>query len=199
MCSHEVGEPEYENHRFTNSAWTDYDENEHRRQRTCSTCGYSKYQYDEHYDSNNDGYCDSCGHQMFVRFSVTVPASLVISVSETGEVFTPTSAQISNDSAAEVKVTGITVSGENGWSVVPFTESMARAKVDSKLIGFKINNAATATVESNTASLAVNNGEWNIAAGTSLALSYDAVVSATSVPVSDEQVLTVYFVISWAS
>ena len=199
LCNHEVGDDELENHSFTNSAWVDYSDVEHRRQRTCSVCGYIKYQTDDHYDSNNDGYCDACGHQMFVRFSVTVPASLTIAMSETGQVFTADNAQIVNGSAAAVKVTGISVSGENGWNIVPFTEVMARSKVDSKQIGFKINNAATETAEGNTAVLTVSDGEWNIAAGASLALDYDAVVSATSAPVSDVQVLTVYFVIAWAS
>jgi len=40
-----------------------------------------------------------------------------------------------------VRVTGISLKTENGWTLVPFEYNMAAAKVDSKLIGFAIGGA----------------------------------------------------------
>ena len=68
-------------------------------------------------------------------FSVTVPAGLPLAVTEDGVVTASTDAAIENNSTCEVKVTGISLRTENGWTLVPFTYNMATAKVDSKLIG----------------------------------------------------------------
>ena len=130
--------------------------------------------------------------------SVTVPAVLPVAVSENGCVSTAGHAQIINDSDGAVVITGISVYGENGWSVVPFWQNMASEKVDSRKIGFKVNNACTDQVENNESELALNPWDWRIEQGSVLPLSYDAVVSATSVPFADVQVLTVIFVIAWA-
>lgn len=125
-------------------------------------------------------------------FSVTVPAGLPLAVTEDGEVTASTDAAIANNSTCDVRVTGVTLRTENGWTLVPFTYNMAAAKVDSKLIGFAIGGAASAT-EGNAESLALT-GDWSIASGGTLPLDYDAKVSATSVGI-DQQVLTVVFVV----
>lgn len=125
-------------------------------------------------------------------FSVTVPAGLPLAVTENGEVTASTDAAIANNSTCDVRVTGVTLRTENGWTLVPFEYNMAAAKVDSKLIGFAIGGAASAT-EGNAESLALT-GDWSIDAGGTLPLDYDANVSATSVGI-DEQVLTVVFVV----
>ena len=125
-------------------------------------------------------------------FSVTVPAGLPLAVTENGEVTASTDAAIANNSTCDVRVTGVTLRTENGWTLVPFSYNMAAAKVDSKLIGFAIGGAASAT-EGDAESLALT-GDWSIDAGGTLPLDYDAKVSATSVGI-DEQVLTVVFVV----
>uniref|UniRef100_UPI0040260D39 InlB B-repeat-containing protein n=1 Tax=Candidatus Scatomorpha intestinigallinarum TaxID=2840923 RepID=UPI0040260D39 len=125
-------------------------------------------------------------------FSVTVPAGLPLAVTENGEVTASTDAAIANNSTCDVRVTGVTLRTENGWTLVPFSYNMAAAKVDSKLIGFAIGGAASAT-EGDAESLALS-GDWSIASGGTLPLDYDAKVSATSVGI-DEQVLTVVFVV----
>ena len=125
-------------------------------------------------------------------FSVTVPAGLPLAVTENGEVTASTDAAIANNSTCDVRVTGVTLRTENGWTLVPFSYNMAAAKVDSKLIGFAIGGAASAT-EGDAESLALT-GDWSIASGGTLPLDYDANVSATSVGI-DEQVLTVVFVV----
>ena len=128
------------------------------------------------------------------RFSVTVPASLTVTVSEHGVVYTATGAGIVNNSSSAVHVSGVTLRAENGWTIVPYATNMAEQKVDSKRIGFAlggIQTAATGKSELLTAS------SMTISAGATLPLSYDAVVSASSAAIN-EQVLTIVFVVGWA-
>ena len=125
-------------------------------------------------------------------FSVTVPAGLPLAVTEDGVVTSSTDAAIANNSTCDVRVTGISLKTENGWTLVPFEYNMAAAKVDSKLIGFAIGNVCS-TAEGESESLALT-GDWKIDAGSTLPLDYDANVSATSVGI-DEQALTVVFVV----
>ena len=132
------------------------------------------------------------------RFSVIVPSCLPITVSENGIVTAAAYAQIVNSSTAAVKVTDILVSGENGWSVVPYSRDMASEKVDSRQIGLRINNAETGNCIDGTAALELTESEWIIPPGFALPVYYDAIVSASSVPIMDLQVLTVYFVVGWA-
>lgn len=128
-------------------------------------------------------------------FSVTVPAGLPLAVTEDGVVTSSTDAAIANNSTCEVKVTGISLRTENGWTLVPFEYNMAAAKVDSKLIGFAIGGAQS--VNGGESEALALTGDWNIEAGAVLPLNYDANVSATSVGI-DEQVLTVVFVVEEA-
>lgn len=129
-------------------------------------------------------------------FSVTVPAGLPLAVTEDGVVTSSTDAAIANNSTCDVRVTGISLRTENGWTLVPFTYNMAGAKVDSKLIGFAIGGAQS--VNSGDSEALTLTGDWNIDAGSTLPLDYDANVSATSVGI-DEQVLTVVFVVEEAT
>ena len=128
-------------------------------------------------------------------FSVTVPAGLPLAVTEDGVVTSSTDAAIANNSTCDVRVTGISLKTENGWTLVPFTYNMAAAKVDSKLIGFAIGGAQS--VNGGESEALTLTGDWNIDAGAVLPLDYDANVSATSVGI-DEQVLTVVFVVEEA-
>lgn len=128
-------------------------------------------------------------------FSVTVPAGLPLAVTENGEVTASTDAAIANNSTCDVRVTGVTLRTENGWTLVPFTYNMAAAKVDSKLIGFAIGGAQSEN--SGDSEALTLTGDWSIGAGSTLPLPYDAKVSATSVGI-DEQVLTVVFVVEEA-
>ena len=185
---------EYANHSLTYSAWASISATQHQRTITCSGCSYSNTDTGNHTDADGDGYCDDCGYAM-TRFSVTVPASLTMTVSKYGEVYTSDNAVIVNNSTGAVEVTAVTVSAANGWTLVPYNTGMATAKVDTKLIGFSLNGAQSATTgSSETLSLT---GTWSIPTGSSLPLSYDAVVSAMSEAVN-EQVLTVVFVLEWA-
>ena len=190
-CSYST--TDYGAHTFSYGSWTDYSSTQHRRTKRCTSCAYSSYDYADHVDSNGDGVCDGCEREMS-RFSVTVPASLTVTVSEHGVVYTATDAGIVNNSSSAVQVSGVTLRAENGWTIVPYATNMAAQKVDSKKIGFaldRMQTAATGKSELLTAS------SMTISAGATLPLSYDAVVSASSAAIN-EQVLTIVFVVGWA-
>ena len=127
-------------------------------------------------------------------FSVTVPVTLPLIVDEGGEVHVG-AAEIINASTGDVIVSSVSISAKNGWQLVPYTTDMAHAKVDAKQLGFKINDSVTTkTGDAETFSLT---SPWKIAENGKLPLSYDAVVSAVSQPVTEQDVLSVVFVLEW--
>ena len=127
-------------------------------------------------------------------FSVTVPVVLPLTVDESGEVHTG-SAEIINASTGTVVVSSVSISTKNGWQLVPYTTDMAHEKVDAKLLGFKINDAQTnKTGDTEIFSLT---SPWKIAENSRLPLSYDAVVSAVSKAVTEQEVLSIVFVLEW--
>lgn len=190
-CSYST--TDYGAHTFSYGSWTDHSSTQHRRTKRCTSCAYSGYDYADHVDSNGDGVCDGCGREMS-RFSVTVPASLTVTVSEHGVVYTATGAGIVNNSSSAVQVSGVTLRAENGWTIVPYATNMAEQKVDSKRIGFALGGIQTAATGK---SEQLNASSMTVSAGATLPLSYDAVVSASSAAIN-EQVLTIVFVVGWA-
>lgn len=190
-CSYST--TDYGAHTFSYGSWTDHSSTQHRRTKRCTSCAYSGYDYADHVDSNGDGVCDGCGREMS-RFSVTVPASLTVTVSEHGVVYTATGAGIVNNSSSAVQVSGVTLRAENGWTIGPYATNMAEQKVDSKRIGFALGGIQTAATGK---SEQLNASSMTVSAGATLPLSYDAVVSASSAAIN-EQVLTIVFVVGWA-
>lgn len=128
-------------------------------------------------------------------FSVIVPAVLPVTVDQNGKVYV-SNAEIVNHSTAAVQVSSVTLTAENGWTLVPYASDMSHAKVDSNQIGFKINSAQT----SKTGSMEQFEltSPWQINEEESLTLTYDAVVSALSQPVTNANILSVLFVVEWA-
>ena len=127
-------------------------------------------------------------------FSVTVPVTLPLIVDEGGEVHVG-AAEIINASTGDVIVSSVSISTKNGWQLVPFATDMAHEKVDARLLGFKINDSETTkTGDAETFSLT---SPWTIAENGKLPLSYDAVVSAVSQPVTAQDVLSIVFVLEW--
>ena len=127
-------------------------------------------------------------------FSVTVPVVLPLTVDENGEVHTG-SAEIINASTGAVVVSSVSISTKNGWQLVPFSTDMAHEKVDAKLLGFQINDAQTnKTGDTEIFSLT---SPWEIAENSRLPLSYDAVVSAVSKAITEQEVLSIVFVLEW--
>ena len=127
-------------------------------------------------------------------FSVTVPVTLPLVIDENGEVHTG-SAEIINGSTGEVVVSSVGISTKNGWQLVPFNTDMAHAKVDAKQLGFKINDSVT-TKTGNAETFALT-APWEIAENGRLPIRYDAGVSAVSKAVTEQEVLSVVFVLEW--
>ena len=127
-------------------------------------------------------------------FSVTVPVVLPLTVDENGEVHTG-SAEIINASTGAVIVSSVSISTKNGWQLVPFSTDMAHEKVDAKLLGFKINDSETENT-GNAETLTLS-APWQIAENGRLPIDYDAVVSAVSQPVTEQDVLSIVFVLEW--
>ena len=128
-------------------------------------------------------------------FSVTVPATLPLVVDESGKVYVA-SASIVNNSTGDVKVSSVSVTSKNGWEFVPYSTNMARAKVDAKQVGFKINSSETSkTGDSEVFTLAA---PWTVKEAGALSINYDAVVSAVSQPVTGQEIMSVVFVLEWA-
>ena len=128
-------------------------------------------------------------------FSVTVPATLPLVVDETGKVYVA-SASIVNNSTGDVMVSSVSVTSKNGWEFVPYSTNMARAKVDAKQVGFKINSSETSkTGDSEVFTLAA---PWTVKEADALSINYDAVVSAVSQPVTGQEIMSVVFVLEWA-
>ena len=128
-------------------------------------------------------------------FSVTVPATLPLVVDETGKVYVA-AASIVNNSTGDVKVSSVSVTSKNGWEFVPYSTNMAKAKVDAKQVGFKINSSETSkTGDSEVFTLAA---PWTVKEADVLSINYDAVVSAVSQPVTGQEIMSVVFVLEWA-
>ena len=123
-----------------------------------------------------------------------MPVVLPLTVDENGEVHVG-AAEIINGSTGEVVVSSVSISTKNGWQLVPFDTDMAHAKVDAKQLGFKINDSVTTkTGDAETFSLT---SPWTIAENGKLPLSYDAVVSAVSKAITEQEVLSIVFVLKW--
>ena len=128
-------------------------------------------------------------------FSVTVPATLPLVVDEAGKVYVA-SASIVNNSTGDVMVSSVSVTSKNGWEFVPYSTNMAKAKVDAKQVGFKINSSETSkTGDSEVFTLAA---PWTVKEADVLSINYDAVVSAVSQPVTGQEIMSVVFVLEWA-
>ena len=128
-------------------------------------------------------------------FSVVVPAVLPVTVDQNGKVYV-SNAEIVNHSTAAVQVSSVTLTSENGWTLVPYASDMSHAKVDSNQIGFSIRDQKTTkTGDSEVFTLS---SPWQINEEESLTLTYDAVVSALSQPVTNANILCVLFVVEWA-
>ena len=184
---------EYADHTLTTGDWKEYSDTQHSRTVSCS-CGYNVTEYADHEDTDYDGYCDGCGYLM-TRFSVTLPTVMLIVVAEDGWVYTASNAEIVNNSTHSVEITSVTITAGDNWTLVPYGWNMANEKVDSRLIGFYLNGAeSTRTGGSEILTLPDN---WTIDRDDSFVLDYDAVVSATSDVLKNEQVLTLVFVVDW--
>ena len=121
---------------------------------------------------------------------------IVMAVAEDGYVFEASNAEIVNNSSHTVEIKSVSVLAGDNWTLVPYRTNMADEKVDSKLIGFFVNGAETVTFGDSEELILPDN--WTIDRGNSFRLFYNAMISATSDILMNEQVLTLVFVIDWA-
>lgn len=141
---------------------------------------------------------------------VTVPTALPMAVSKDGVVTTASNCQITNHSYGAVRVKSVTISAANGWKLTSFSDkdALASAKVDSNQIGFALtigggqqkttdsSNASTQTLISAPITGCYLTGSGNIS-GSSAAVSYNAVITPLSNPVTDATVANVVIVVEW--
>lgn len=191
-CNHDITSTE--GHGFNYGSWICSSESQHERTVSC-ICEYNGLEYKAHEDTDYDGYCDDCEYLM-TFFSVTVPANMSLTVSKNGEVYAATNAAVINNSSYAVEITSVTVSAGDNWTLVPYDYNMADEKVDSHLIGFYLNGAETSKIGTSESLTLPDN--WTIDRDDFFRLQYDAVVSATSDILQNEQVLTLVFIINWA-
>ena len=140
--------------------------------------------------------------------SVTVPTVLPIAVGTDGAVTTATNVKITNNSYGAVKVSSVTINAQGGWKLADFNTNMAKEKVDSNQIGFALaigGGAQKATTSKDAASQQLlaaaiegctMSGVGDTAAN-SVAIDYAAIVTPVSTAVTNTQVASVLFVISW--
>ena len=191
-CGLEVEEAQ--NHSFTYGDWTPSSDAMHVRDAACR-CGFETEEAGYHYDDDFDGYCDDCSY-LLTFFSVTVPANMSLTVSNDGEVYAATNAAVINNSSHAVEITAVTITAGDNWTLVPYDYNMADEKVNSRLIGFYLNGAETRKIGATESLVLPDN--WTIDRDDSFNLQYDAVVSATSDILQNEQVLTLVFIMNWA-
>lgn len=80
------------------------------------------------------------------NFKVSVPLYLPVYMNQTGEISVANDAKIVNESSGPVQVTGMSITGLDGWETVDYTEYKNNSSylvVDETKVGFKINNEVT--------------------------------------------------------
>ena len=149
------------------------------------------------------------GNPAATALSVTVPTALPVAVGIDGETATADNAKITNNSYGAVRVKSATISGANGWTLVPFgsKNTLASEKVDSNKIGFAMTIGSGAQVKtantSNSQALisAPVTGCYMSGAGdttkNSVSVLYDAIVTPVSSAVTDRTVASIVFVVEF--
>lgn len=125
-------------------------------------------------------------------FSVTVPTAFPISVAADGDVTCADNLMITNNSNGQIKVSGVQLTGKNGWSLVDFTTDFAKKAANTKEFGFKLQginvpSSGRADISSFTA----------IDGNTSLDVIYDATVAVQASALTDSEIASVVFTIGW--
>ena len=150
------------------------------------------------------------GDPAATKMSVTVPTVLPIAVGTDGTVSTATDAKIVNNSFGAVKVNSVSIEAAPGWKLTAFgsKDSLAKVKVDSNMIGFKLalgggaeqltnaENAASQTLIDGAIEGCYMSGNGDQSAN-SIGIAYDAIVSPVSEAVVNASVASVLFVICW--
>jgi hypothetical protein len=165
---------------------------EHSVRYWCTVCGSDQaggVLFTTHEYENNLNSCTDCG---IVRFSVTVPTTLPVSVDAYGRVTTATNVSIQNQSTGSItaKVFLKPTSENSLWSLVPFDTDMTALKVNTRCMAFQLEGIDFSNPN------AVF--EQTIGRGQSLPISYSAKIPALSAAYEDtRQIFTLQYVVNW--
>ena len=147
------------------------------------------------------------GDPAATAMSVTVPTVLPITVGPDGPVTTATAAKITNKSYRAVQLSAGSIPAPHGPHRPARRAHRANEKVDSDQVGFALtigggerlatsSTAGTQTLLAEAIEGCYMTGAGN-AAGSSVAISYDAVVSPVSSAVTNTGVASVIFTVEW--
>lgn len=136
-------------------------------------------------------------------FSVTVPASIPLSVDANAVVTCADNLKIINNSAGPVEVTAISVQN-NAWNIVSYSggnrSSLASEKVNSNKLGLALKPSGgtqIATSATGNQNLTPIDGEWVIPASGNLPFECAGIATAVSTTVSSVQAAKVVFTLAW--
>lgn len=122
---------------------------------------------------------------------VTVPMALPVTMSADGGVITATDAEIINGSFGPVYISSVTMSGRNGWIIIPWDSDFAKLKVDSNQLAFTINGNPVDTDG------AVNDGIGVIDGHADKQFDYDAKVTSLTAGADAAEIASIVFVVDW--
>ena len=120
-------------------------------------------------------------------FSVTVPATLPVTVNADGTVEVAADAAIVNNSTGDVIISDVSITPAEGWTLDASFDPL-RAPVDSRRFSFAVTTASGEALTSQTVSAQQN-----------LPLRYTAAFAARSAPIDDTQIAHVVFTVRWAN
>lgn len=131
------------------------------------------------------------------RFSVTVPASLPITIDEDGAIQTADNAVIINHSAGPIAITDFQTNGISGWETVEYgTLDSDKAKAGTKQVSMQYTfddiDVKTTGADTNDFSSSIL-----IAKGASAPLIYDAEVPVQKTVQTDLEVVDIVIVFDW--
>lgn len=142
--------------------------------------------------------------------SVTVPTSLPMAVSQSGDVTTADNCKIVNNSFGAVRVKSVTISAANGWKLTAFGDkaTLASEKVNSNKLGFSMSIGGGSAVSTDTSDASAQSlisnpitGCYMSGAGNqnanSVSVLYNAIVTPLSNAVTNANIANVVFVVEW--
>ena len=136
---------------------------------------------------------------------VLVPTALPVSVSSKGVVSVADNLTIVNKSAAPVDITDISMSVAAGWTLKPYTGwSAASEAINSKMVSFVLNSVETKTLADGSVDFDYENATQlsmeaagDVAGGDSIALVYNAGVTASTTATTDESIASITITCDW--
>lgn len=139
------------------------------------------------------------------EFSVTVPTSLPVTVDNKGNHTSASDLAIKNNSHGLIKVSNVTITGKNGWSIVDNTTDMTKEKVNAKKLGIELGVQGKTLDNSGAGTFNFQTANWESISGKALAsptpveqkLEYKTKAPAQSTALTNVNVADIVFTIGW--